>query len=127
MGIISRMRKQNAIYWPPATADDYGRPAHGTLVELILVPGGVNRRVRWEGKNEEFVDASGTTALSNAVVYVPAIPGGEIKTGGFLWLGDRASLTDEAVPGNNTGAHEVRRFDTMPNFKATETLRTVYL
>jgi len=127
MGLISRMRKQNAIYWPPAPADGFGRRGYGTLVEFVLT-GGVNSRVRWEDRAEEFVDTKGTTVLSNAVVYVPVLPGGgEVETGGFLWLGDRADLTDESDPTNNSGAHEVRRGDKLPNFKATEFLRTVYL
>jgi hypothetical protein len=122
------MRKQNAIYWPPASVDDFGREAHGALVELILVPGGSNFRVRWEDKNEEFLDAAGTTRHSNAVVYCPVLPGGsEVAVGGFLWLGNRNDLTDEAVPRDNPGAYEVRRFDKLPNLRATEFLRTAYL
>jgi hypothetical protein len=127
MGLISRMRKQNAIYWPPGTEDDFGRVTTSELIELTLADG-VNSRVRWEDKIEEFVDAEGTTQQSNAVVYVPALPGGgEVRTGGHLWLGDRADLTDEANPLNNEGAYPVRRFDKLPNLKATEYLRTVYL
>ena len=129
MGIINRMRRQNAIYWPPATPDDFGRPAHGALVELIQVPnGGANLRVRWEDVVDEFMDANGEKSLSRARVYVPQLPdGSEVAVGGWLWLGDRAGLTDEAVPRNNPGAYEVRRFDKMPTIRATEYLRTAYL
>ena len=127
MGIISRMRKQNAIYWPPATEDNFGRAGSGALVELTL-DSGVNSRVRWEDKAEEFVDAAGTTQQSNAVVYVPRLPGGdEVEVGGWLWLGDRGDLTDEVVPGNNIGAYKVQRLDKLPTLKATEYLRTAYL
>lgn len=129
MGIISKMRRQNAIYWPPAVVDDFGKESHGTLVELVLVPhGGGNYRVRWQDKNEEYLDAEGTTRHSNAVVYAPVLPNsGEVEVGGFLWLGDRAALTSETEPRSNTGAHEIRRFDKLPNLKATEYLRTAYL
>ena len=127
MGIISRMRKQNAIYWPPATSDDFGQASYGTLVELTLEDG-VNSRVRWEDKIEEFIDAKGTTKLSNAVVYVPVLPGGgELAVGGFLWLGDKADLTSETVPTSNAGAYEIGRVDKLPNLKNTEYLRTTYL
>lgn len=128
MGIISRMRRQNAIYWPPAGVDDYGLPATGQLVELILLPGGGNYRVRWEDKTEEFLDSAGAKVLSTAKVYVPQLPdGSEVLIGGFLWLGDRANLTDEVAPRNNPGAHEIRRYEATPNLKATETLRVVHL
>lgn len=121
------MRKQAAIYWPPATVDDYGAPTQGALVELVL-DGADNYRVRWEDKNEEFLDAAGTTRRSAALVYVPALPdGGEVEVGGFLWLGVRADLLDETDPTANEGAWEVRRVDHLPNLKATETLRTAYL
>jgi hypothetical protein len=121
------MRKQNAIYWPPATPDDFGRLSYGALVELTL-SGGANSRVRWEDKAEEFVDAQGTVQASNAVVYVSVLPGGgEVEIGGVLWLGDRDDLTDENVPGNNEKAFIVRRVDKVPNFKATEYLRAAYL
>lgn len=128
MSIISKSRKQNAIYWPPGTVDDFGMPSVGALVELVLISGTGNFRVRWEGRAEEFLDPNGTTQISNAVVYVPALPGGgEVEVGGFLWLGDRADLTDEADPKANPGAWEVRRVDKLPNLKASEWLRTVYL
>lgn len=128
MAIFSKMRKQNAIYWPPATkADDFGRPTFDALVELVLTDDG-NYRVRWEDRNEEFLDAVGSTKTSNAVVYVPALPeGGELVVGGYLWLGERASLTNETVPTLNDGAYEIMRVDKMPNLKNTKYLRTAYL
>lgn len=127
MSIINRMRKQNAIYWPPAGPDSFGRPAVGALVELTLA-GGVNSRVRWEDVAEEFKDREGTVQQSMAKVYVPALPGGgEVEVGGWLWLGDRADLVSEATPRDNPKAYEVRRVDHLPNLQATKTLRTVYL
>ena len=127
MGIIDRMRKQNAIYWPLAGPDDFGCAGYGPLVELISV-GGVNYRVRWEERADEFVNPLGATVVSAAVVYVPALPGGgEVCVGGFLWLGDRAALVDEAVPTNNPGAAAIQRVDMLPNLRVTEYLRTVYL
>lgn len=127
MGIIARMRKQNAIYWPPAAPDTFGRMCYDPVIELTLA-GGVNSCVRWEDRAEEFVDSTSTRAISNAVVYVPTLPGGgEVQTGGFLWLGDRADLTDESNPASNAGAYEIRRVDKLPNLKVSEYLRTVYL
>jgi hypothetical protein len=121
------MRRQNAIYWPPSTPDDYGKQSFGSLVELTLADG-VNSRVRWEDREEEFVDTTGTAAVSSSVVYCPVLPGGgEVEIGGFIWLGDRADLTDESVPRNNAGAAEIRMVEKLPNLKASEFLRTAYL
>lgn len=128
MGIIDKMRKQNAIYWPPATPNDFGREGHGPLAELVLVAGAGNYCVRWEDRIEGFLDAAGTTRRSNAVVYVPRLPdGSEVEVGGFLWLGDRTGLTSEMIPGSNPGAFEIRRFDRLPKLKNNKTLRTAYL
>ena len=127
MRIIDSMRKQAAIYWPPATSGDYGEQSHGALVELVQTGTG-NYRVRWEGKTEEFQAPDGSVQRSMALVYVPQLPGGgEVQVGGYLWLGVRGDLTDEVDPRANPGAYEVRRFDTLPTLKANKTLRTAYL
>ena len=127
MSLITRMRKQNAIYWPPATVDDFGYPTFNRLVALTAT-GSINSCVRWEGSVQEFLGVDGTMCASNAVVYVPALPdGSEIAVGGYLWLGDRMDLEDEATPTNNVGAYEIKRVDKLPTLKATEFLRTVYL
>lgn len=141
MSLITKMRKQNAIYWPPAIPDDFGRPAHGALVELTLTGAG-NFRVRWEDTVKEFLasstlglggppslgDVAGTVITSEALVYVPRLPdGSEVQVGGWLWLGDRTDLLDEANPRANAEAHEVKRMDKLPNLKGTESLRTAYL
>ncbi len=154
MSLITRMRKQNAIYWPPATPDDYGRLAVGPPVALVsgdgtadcvcsdtltwgdgapltfdpppAVPG--NYRVRWEDVVKEFIDMKGTVQMSAAVVYVPKLPDGtEVAVGGWLWLGDRPGLTSETDPRANAGAREIKRVDKLPNLKNTELLRTCYL
>lgn len=128
MGIISKMRKQNAIYWPPSTFDDYGHPVSAPFVELVLVPGVGNFRVRWEDKSEQYLDAIGTTRTSSSVVYVPRLPDGtEVAVGGFLWLGDAADLTDPLAPSGNPGASEIKRFEKLPNLKNSQQLRTVML
>lgn len=127
MSIITRMRRQNAIYWPPSGFDDFGKRTFGGLVELTLSEG-VNSRVRWEDRIEEFIDANGTVILSSSVVYCSVLPGGgEIEVGGFLWLGNRSDLTSETVPRENPGAAEIGRVDKLPNLKISEYLRTVYL
>ena len=127
MGMLSRMRKQNAIYWPPDKADDDGRMTHGELCELTL-SAGVNSRVRWEDKAQEFTDARGSTQMSSALVYVPILPdGSEIVPGGFIWLGNRADLTSEDDPAKNDGAWLIRAMHKLPTLKATDFLRSVFL
>ena len=79
--------------------------------------------VRWDDKVEEFLDFEGERKLSNAVVYV----GQDMSLGGILMLGTLADITDSVNIKENAGAWEIRRFDKIPNLKASEFLRIAYL
>lgn len=112
MGIISKINKMKAVYWPPSGIDGYGRPTMGTAVQLD---------VRWEDAHEQFLDANGEDQTSNAVVYVSA----DVALGGYLWLGELASKPSD--PKLDRNAWEIRKYEKLPNFKATEFLRTAIL
>jgi len=119
MSIITRMLKQKCTYWPPGSVpfDDYGQPQYGTAVQLSC---------RWEDVAEEFIGPGDTTEISRSVVYVES----DVEPGGVLLLSTLAAVTasgDLTVPKNNAGAWEIRKFDKLPNLKATEFLRTAYL
>lgn len=114
MGIITRMRKQDAVYWPISSVDNYGQPVLGTPVQI---------RCRWEDRNEEFVDVNGTQLLSSAVVYVDR----DVVPGGVLMLGTLADITDADNPKENDNAYEIRRFDNLPDIRAKEFLKTAWM
>lgn len=122
MGIITKMRKQTAVYWPPESSesagddfDNYGQP------QVSLSP--VQIMCRWEDVTEEFIDVAGTRQLSRARVYVDR----DVEVGGILMLGELADIADATNIKENDGAWEIRRFEKLPNLKATEFLRTVFL
>lgn len=116
MSIITRMRKQICVYWPPADSpfDDYGQPQYGDAVEMTC---------RWEDKAEEFIGPTGSMEISRSKVFVES----DVEPGGVLLLGDLESGTNLTVPKNNEGAWEIRAFDKIPNLKATEFLRRAFL
>lgn len=121
MSIIKRMRKQDAVYWALASVesggddfDDYGQPILTDPVEV---------KCRWEDKSEEFVAANGTKMLSHAVVYVDR----DVDVGGVLMLGELTDITDADNVRENAGAWEIKRFDKIPNLRATEFLRIAFL
>ena len=121
MGIITRMLKMKAVYWPPESSesggddfDDYGQPQVSDPVEIDC---------RWEEVSEEFLDAQGTAQISRAKVFVDR----DVEVGGILMLGLLADVTDLVNPKENENAWEIRRFDKFPNLRVTEYLRTVYL
>jgi len=112
MGIISKMRKQTAVYWPPGSVDAYGRPTQGTAVEISC---------RWEDVHEQFLSATGEEQTSNAIVYTSQ----DVELGGYLWLGAIASKPAE--PELDKNAYEIRKFEKLPNLKVSEFLRTAIL
>ena len=123
MGILTRMLKQTAVYWPPGSEasggsdfDDYGKPLYGAAVEISC---------RWEDVSVEYIDAQGTNRTSNAIVYTSI----DVKPRGVLLLAALASLAGSQLtdPKSNDGAWEIRRFDKLPTLRATKNLRTAYL
>jgi len=114
VGIITRMRKQDAVYWPFTGVDAFGQKEVGS-------PQGIT--VRWDDVTEEFIDSEGERHLSNAKVYV----GIDMVPGSILMLGVVGDITDAVNIKENAGAFEIKRFDKNPNLKATEFLRTAYL
>lgn len=121
MSIVSRMRKQTAVYWGLAHNDsggvaysDYGKPLYTSPIEIDC---------RWSDKNEEVLDMQGRMFLSRATVYVDR----DVDISGVLLLGDLDDVTDSDNPFENTGAWEIQRFDKIPNLRATEFLRKVFL
>jgi len=121
MSIITKMLRQDAVYWPLAGVDSggvdmdaYGQPIASDPVKIDC---------RWVDKAVQFSDAVGETRISHSVVYVDR----DVVLGGFLMLGVLDDVTDEDVPLNNVNAWEIKRFDKTPNLKNTEFLRTAYL
>lgn len=116
MSIITRMRRQTAVWWPEASTeqDRFGQPQVTTPVQIS---------VRWEDISEEFIDSNNTRQLSNARVYVDR----DVSVGGILMLGKLTDITDAVNPKENVNAWEIRRFEKLPNINNTEQLRTVFL
>ena len=112
MGIISKMRKQVAVYWAPGSYEAFGQPSMASPVEISC---------RWEDVNEQFLDGDGQEQLSNARVYVDRT----VELGGMLWLGALGDAPSN--PKLDPSAWEIRKYESLPNFKATEFLKSVML
>lgn len=114
MSLISRMRRQTAVWWAADGSDRFGAPRYKTPVEI---------KCRWEDVRKEFLNSQGVTAVSNSIVYVDRL----MKTGDVLFRGVLTDLTTVTVPKDNSGAFEIAAFDRLPNLKNTEELLTAYL
>jgi hypothetical protein len=121
MRILRKMRKMDAIYWAPGPVNDFGQRTYATAQQI---------RVRWEDRQEEFIDASGNTQISKSVVYVPGLENGaEVEPLGVLWLGKMVDLVpgSETNPFLNVNADEVRSFSKIPTLNAREFIRRAIL
>ena len=115
MRILVTMLKQTAVYWPSPVPDGYGQYAFGIPSEI---------RVRWENKQELFIDPQGDELLSKAVVYTAS----DVVVGGYLYLGLEAELSsDHSDPQTITQAFKIKQFGKLPTLSATQYLRTAWL
>lgn len=115
MSLITRMRKQKAVYWGSPTPDGTGDYTFATAVEIDC---------RWEDTQKLIRDSQGKEIVATAKVYVDR----DVVVGGFLKLGTLVSLaSDHTNPRLIEGAQEIRSFGKLPNFKVTEYLRTAWL
>lgn len=113
MSIIDRMRKQNAVHWRRMTPDKYGKFSFAVPVEI---------ECRWDDCAEEFRDTLGNLLVSSAVVY----PDRDMVVGDMLRFGEMGSDTPDD-PTELTDAFEVKRFEKIPNLRATKFLRIARL
>lgn len=118
MRILKKMRKQTAVYWAPTGNDRYGQHTFGPAQELAPPNG-----VRWEDMSEEFIDATGRTAISKSNVYT----GIDVQVGGFFFNGPLSAVVDQVNPANNPGCFEILQFQKIPTLKANDNLRIAIL
>lgn len=121
MSLITKMRKQKAVWWSididasgGVVTDDYGQPVYNSPIEIAC---------RWEDIAEEFIKDKDEKSVSSSVVYVDR----DMKAGDVLLLGELDSGVDENNPLDNDGAMRIQKFSKIPNLKATEYLRSAYL
>lgn len=112
MGLLQRMLRQTAVYWPRLGEDDYGQPVYDAPVEI---------KVRWEDVNEQFLDQQGATEISRAKIYVDR----DLNVGDAIRLGALSTMDYPQDPCENTGVHEIRSFQKTPDIRAKNFLRVV--
>lgn len=116
MSLISRVRKQTAVYWQRSSQgpDMQGQPRHELPVQI---------KCRWDDVMKEFVMADGSRQVSQAEV----LPDRAMQPGDYLMRGVLPDVTNAASPKQNKGALVVRAVATTPNLRNTENLYTAYL
>ncbi len=109
-----RVMNQKAVYWPKEGEDDAGNPEFGEAVEI---------NCRWEDIGELFIDENGTEQVSQSIVMVDR----DVVLGGILWLGELEDLESQTEPHENEGYSRIRKFEKIPDRRATKFVRTAIL
>lgn len=111
MSLITRMRRQVALYWAPKGNDLFNSDTFDEPIEIAC---------RWEDTQKEIIAANGEKKLTSAIVYVDR----ELKVGGVL--AKRDGTENQHTPDKNT-RQRIVAFGSMPNLRNTESLLTAYL
>ncbi len=112
MSIITRMLRQQGIYWSLAGTDADGQPTWNDPIQI---------KVRWEDKLHEVGDKEGERQEPMGRVYVDR----DVTIGSYLLLGEITSSLNSDP--RAAGAYRIAAFEQLPNIRATETLRTAFL
>ena len=107
---------QIAVYWGNPTPGGYGGHTFDDPIEIS---------VRWEDRQELFIDAEGKEVRSQAVVTIDR----DLVLGGYLALMTLSDLSsaEEGDPQGISDAKEIRAMRKIPNIKATAYRRRVWL
>lgn len=113
MSLISRMRRQDAVYWPPLVrADRFGQERFGEPVAI---------RCRWESNISQRIEQNGTVHVVTDMAYVDR----QLSLGGRLALGSLDEMENVATP--TAASQEIVAFSELPNLRNTETLYTAFM
>jgi len=113
---LSGQLNQTAVFWANPVNDGYGGRSFDDAVEVS---------VRWEDRQEIFVDVSGREVRSRSVVYVST----DMSSGEYLYLGTLTDLSsaEEGDPLSVSNAYAIRAFQKVPNLAGDVFVRKVWL
>lgn len=104
---------QTAVYWDSPKSDGYGGRTFDDPAEVS---------VRWEDKQELFIDASGNEVRSQSMVYVDR----DMDVDGYIALTTLDDLSS-SDPMDVDIALPIRSFSKIPSIKGTTFVRKVWL
>ena len=116
MNYITKHHNQKLVYWGSPVQGGFGGK---TFADPIEIDG------RYIEKSVLFIDQAGREQTSRAIATVEI----DLDVGGFLWAGELSTLgsSEEGDPTEVDGAYEIKAFKKVPNLKATQFVRKVYL
>jgi len=118
MSIITRVLKQTATYWAPTGVDKLGLPTYALPITIS---------VRWDDLVEQFMPTTEGEQDEIQFSRAKVMCSQDVAVKGLLHLGVLSNTDDPDEPRTIAGAYEIRAFEKIPNFKATEFVRTAIL
>jgi len=115
--LLKHNLRQTAVYWANPQNDGFGGKTFDDPIEIS---------VRWEDRQELFIDANGQEKTSQAVVYLAQ----DIDLGGYLYLGTLVGLSsaEEGDPlASGVASYEIRGFRKVPDIRGERFSRKVWL
>lgn len=113
MRIITRMRKQKAVWWKRTTPNEFGAFSFEEPVEIMC---------RWEEAVGQVLGSAGEMVPSKTMVYVDR----DMSIGDKLKLGEEDSDTP-SDPKDDPLAYEIQGWQKIPTLRATQFLRIATL
>lgn len=101
---------QTATYWAKSGKDGFGKLTFSSPVEI---------QVRWQDKQELFINSNGKEELSQTVIYLDQ----DIYSDDYFYLGSSA-ITNPALV---SGANPVKGFSKSTDLNGIEIIRKVWL
>lgn len=121
MGIITKMRKEKAVWWGVTALDEFGQPIFAEPLEIDC---------RWEDVLKIAINQEGDEFTSSSTVYVDR----EMVPGDWLWRGELAELPDGMEidprldpPLGVDPARPIQGWEDMPKLSYKEHLLTALL
>lgn len=112
---ISSKLNQTAVYWGTPVATGYGGYSYASPVEIS---------VRWEDRQELFINIRGQEELSRAIVYAEQ----DVSIGGYMYLGEESDLdSSHDDPEVIDGAFRIEAFYNVPGVDGSQSLRKILL
>jgi len=111
MSLLTRIRRQKAVYWAARGKDENSQYIFELPVEI---------KVRWVDETVQDLDSEGKPVIFSSHIYVDRV----MKNGDMIQLGQ---LKDLSGAEDRSKAHRVRKFVQTPTLRATQWLYEVYL
>jgi len=113
---VSKYLTDTAVFWEKTGKNGF--------YELTLSTG-VEINVRWEDRNELFINYDGKEEYSGAIVYIKQ----DMSPDDFLYLGELTDLSaeEQANPKLEQSAFAIKKFEKIKSVGGRSTLRRVFL